>query len=383
MIVIFDKDIILNALMPAMFTVAGKNTMPSIEGVHLICTEDGSCTIETFDLEKGIRTGVKCTVIEEGNVILNANKFLQIIKVMPSGDIKVTVDDNFKATIESGPNSYFEIKALPGEDFPDLPEIIGERGFYISQAMFRKFVNRVAFSVAQNDSRPVFNGAYFEVSNTKLTIVACDSNRLAMCEKEIELENRNKDGSVLNHKFIVPGKTLNDLLKLAKDTDDMMEVRIMRRYLMFKIGEVSLYTKTIDAQYFDYTRLLPTSHSVRIKLNSGELLGALERSSLIVEDRLAGSIRSYVKFTVDDKLLVSTVSSNGNVFDEIAIEKDDPDSSIVIGFNCRFMLDALRVCDDCEMIMSFKNPLLGVLIEPQNTDDGKYTYFVMPIRMNN
>lgn len=382
MVVIFDKDVILNALSPAMFTVSGKNTIPTIEGVHLICTEENGCVIETFDLEKGIRTGAKCTVIEEGDVIINANKFLQILKVMPSGDIKVTVDENYKTTIESGP-SHFEIKALPGRDFPELPEIIGERGFYITQAMFRKLVNRVAFSVAQNDTRPAFNGAYFEVTNDKLIIVACDGNRLAMCEKDVQLENRNKDGSILNHKFIVPGKTLNDLLKLAKDSEDIMEVRIMRRYLMFKIGEICFYTKTIDAQYFDYTRLLPTSHAVRITLNTSELLGALERSSLIVEDRLAGSIRSYVKFTVEDDLLVSTVSSNGNVFDHIAIEKDDPSGSMVIGFNCRFMLDALRVCDDCDMVMSFKSPLLGVLMEPQNTDDGKFTYFVMPIRMNN
>ena len=117
-------------------------------------------------------------------------------------------------------------------------------------------------------------------------------------------------------------------------------------------------------------------------VNTQELRGALERSSLIIEDRLAGSIRSYVKFTIDEALSISTQSSNGNVYDEIDIKKLSGDS-IVIGFNCKFLLDALKACDDGEMKLSFNNPLMGVLIEPQNTEDGKYKYFVMPIRMNN
>ena len=117
-------------------------------------------------------------------------------------------------------------------------------------------------------------------------------------------------------------------------------------------------------------------------MNAENLRGALERSSLIIEDRLAGSIRSYVKFTIDEVLSVSTQSANGNVYDEIDITKISGDS-ITIGFNCKFLLDALKVCDEGEMVLNFNNPLTGVLIEPKADDDGRYKYFVMPIRMNN
>lgn len=381
MIVVFDRDTLLNALTPAMYTVSGKNTLATIEGVHLVCTEDGKCVIETQDLEKGMRTSIVCDVEEEGNVIINANKLLQIVKVMPAGNIKITVDDNFGARIESG-LSHFDIKALPGDQFPTLPEIIGERGFIIPQYMFKKFVNRIIFAIGQNDSRPVFNGAYFKITDENMLLVACDGNRLAYCEKKVQLENRNKDGTSLNLKFIVPGKTLSDLLRLVKDTEDTMELRISRRYIVFNVGSYMFFSKTIDSEYIDYNRILPTSHKVVAYLKAQELRGALERSSLIVEDRLAGSVRSYVKFTIDDKLHVSTMSANGNVFDEIEIRKED-DSSIVIGFNCRFLLDALRVCDDGEIKLSFNNPLMGVLIEPQDKEDAEYKYFVMPIRMNN
>ncbi|MBO5374412.1 MAG: DNA polymerase III subunit beta [Clostridia bacterium] len=380
MIVNFDRDTLINGLIPAMYTVAGKNTSANIEGVHLVCTEDGKCVIETQDMEKGFRTSIVADVVEEGDVVINANKLLQILKVMPEGDIKVTVDDKFSTRIESG-LSHFDIKALPGDQFPPLPEIYGERGFVIPQYMFRKFVNKVYFAIGQNDARPVFNGAYFKITDSSMLLVACDGNRLAYCEKEISLENRSKDGMNLNLKFIVPGKTLSDILKMTKDTEDTMEIRISRRYIIFHFGNYMFFSKTIDSEYIDYNRILPSSHKVVTYLDSSALRGALERSSLIVEDRLAGSIRSYVKFTVENELLVSTISSNGNAFDTIPIKKEN-DEGIVIGFNCKFMLDALKVVEDGEIKMSFNNPLHGVLIEPQDKSDATYKYFVMPIRMN-
>jgi DNA polymerase-3 subunit beta len=214
-----------------------------------------------------------------------------------------------------------------------------------------------------------------------MTLVSCDSNRLAFCEKQIELENRNKDGSSLNLKFIVPGKTLSDVIKMIKDSEDDMEIKVTRRYVVFKIGEFTLFSKTIDSEYINYERLLPKEHKIVTYLKAEDLRSALERSSLIVEDRLNGSIRSFVKFTIDEVLSISTNSSNGNVYDEIEIKTDG--GSIVIAFNCKFLLYAIRVCDDGEIKMSYSNPFSGVLIEPQNTEDGTYKYFVMPIRMNN
>jgi DNA polymerase-3 subunit beta len=171
------------------------------------------------------------------------------------------------------------------------------------------------------------------------------------------------------------------LLRIIKDSEENMEIKVSRRYIAFNIGDSSFFSKTIDAEYIDYNRILPTKHTVVLKLKAEDLRGALERSSLIVEDRLAGSIRSYVKLTVEERLMVSTTSASGNVYDEINIEKES-NGNIVIGFNCRFILDALRACDDGDVKMSFNNPLMGVLIEPQSSEDGKFLYFVMPIRMN-
>ena len=382
MIASFEKSVLLAALIPAMYTVSGKNTMPSIEGVHLTCTDDNRCMIQTYDLEKGMRTYIDCEVEEAGVCIINAQRLLQIVKTMPEGKLKISVDQAHKTVIESG-LSHFDIKALPGADFPTLPELTGERGFSIPQYLFRKFVNRILFAIGQNDARPVFNGAYFQIKGDKITVVSCDGNRLAYCEKEMDVVNKNRDGSELNLKFIIPGKTLLELLKMVKDTEEEMEIRMLsRRYIIFKIGSFVFFSKTIDSDYIDYSRILPRSHALSFNLQAGELRSALERSSLIVEDRLAGSIRSYVKFTIDECLSISTNSANGNVYDEITIEKIDGDS-IIIGFNCKFLLDVFKVCDDVKTKLSFNGTLNGVLIEPEITDNEKYMYFVMPIKMNN
>ena len=222
----------------------------------------------------------------------------------------------YKTVIESG-LSHFDIKCLPGTEFPVLPELNSDKGFIFPQHLFRKYANKVLFAIGQNDSRPVFNGAYFEIDENKITVVACDGNRLAYLENELEIESRNIDGTRLYLKFIVPGKTLVEVLKLVKDTEDEMEIRLTRKYVIFKLGKITLFSKTIDSEYIDYTRILPTSSNIVINVDTQDLRGALERSSLIIEDRLAGSIRSYVKFTIDEVLSVSTQSANGNVYDEI------------------------------------------------------------------
>ena len=382
MIAIFDKDTLLSSIAPIMNTVSGKNTMACIEGILIECNqEENICTLTSYDLEKGTRTQLECQVIERGKCIINANKLLQIIRTMPKGPIKISVDTSLRTVIESENGlSHFDFKALSASEFPTLPELRADRGFKIPQYLFRKFVNKILFAIGQNDTRPVFNGAYFEIRDKKMTVVSCDGNRLAHLEYEAELENANDSKAPLYILFIVPGKTLVELLKLVKDTEETMEIRVANRQLIFKVGKYVLFSKKIESAYIDYERIMPKQSNIEFYLNCEELRGAFERSALIIEDNLAGTLRPYVKFTIDEVLSISTLSSNGNVYDEIEIEKTKGDE-LVIAFNCKFFLDALKVCDNGKMKLSFVNPLTGVLIEPQNTDEGKFTYFIMPMRM--
>lgn len=382
MIAIFDKDALLSSLGPVMNTVSGKNTMACIEGILIECNqEENICTLTSYDLEKGTRTQLECNVIERGKCIINANKLNQIVRTMPKGNIKISVDTSLRTVVESENGlSHFDFKALSASEFPTLPELRADRGFKIPQYLFRKFVNKILFAIGQNDTRPVFNGAYFEIRDKKMTVVSCDGNRLAHLEYEAELENTNDSKAPLYILFIVPGKTLVELLKLVKDTEETMEIRVANRQLIFNVGKYVLFSKKIESAYIDYERIMPKQSNIEFNLDCEKLRGAFERSALIIDENLAGTLRPYVKFTIDEVLSISTLSSNGNVYDEIEIEKLKGEE-LVIAFNCKFFLDALKVCDNGKMKLSFVNPLTGVLIEPQNTEEGKFTYFIMPMRM--
>lgn len=380
MIVTFDRDVLVNALIPAMHTVAGKNTMPTVEGVHLVCREDeGKCMIETYDFEKGMRTFVDCKIEKTGSCIINAQKLLMLLKAMPEGEVKISVDSAYNTVIESG-LSHFDIKCMPGNQFPSLPELRGDRGFTFPQYLFKKFVTRILFAVGRDNARPFFNGAYFQITGTQFKVVSCDGNRLAICEHNIEIENKNVFGEALNLKFIVPGKTLVEILKMVKDTEDEIEIRLTLKYVIFKIGQYTFFSKTIDSSYFDYTRLIPKQSELEFNCEASELRGALERSLLIIEDRLANTFRPYVKFTIDEVLSISTQSQNGNAFDEIDIEKISGES-LTIAFECRSIIEAIKVCDDGPMNLKFVNPVTGVIIEPSKADEGKFLYYIMPMRM--
>lgn len=390
MTVVFEKEVLISALVPALGAVSTRNTVPAIEGILMDCRNEGKCILSAYDMDKGMRTVINAEIEEYGACIIHAQKLLQIVRVMPGDRVRITVDDSLKAMIESG-RSSFELKALAASDFPLMPELGGEYGFRVPQHLFRDFVSRVSFAISQNDQRPAFCGAFFRVLPNKLTVVSCDTNRLAICEEAILLENTNRDASDLDLEFIVPGKTLNEVLRLVKDTEDDMEIRLTRKHVIFRVGEIVFFSKQIEAEYVDYTRIIPKGYPIALYLNAADLRGALERCALITEDRLAGSIRSYVKLTLEDQILrVTTVSSTGSVLDEIPVESVNG-GSLVIGFNCKFLLEALKSCDDGEVLIRMSTPLMGISIEksdrretePGKDDNSKFMFFVMPLKMNN
>lgn len=389
MTVTFVKEELISALIPALGAVSNRNTIPALEGILLDCKNEGKCILSSYDMDKGMRTVINAEIDEYGACIINAQKLLQIVRAMPGDKVLLTVDDSLKVTIESG-RSSFELKALDASDFPLMPELGGDYGFRVPQYLFRDFVGKVSFAISQNDQRPAFCGAFFRVLPNRFTVVACDGNRLAICEEPYLIENTNRDSSDLDLEFIVPGKTLTEVMKLVKDVDEEMEVRLTRKHVIFRVGEIVFFSKQIEAEYVDYNRILPKDYPIRVYVDADELRGALERCALITEDRLAGSIRSFVKLTLEEgNLKVTTVSAAGSVLDDIPV--DYVGSGLVIGFNCKFLLDALKSCDSGELLICMATPLMGISIEKSDRrekkegedDNSKYMYFVMPLKMNN
>lgn len=418
--VTFEKSKLVQALGAAAGISQTKNTLVSVDGLLFECPPNKKfgdydqdnpnlCRISAFDLEKGLRTTIECNVYEEGMFVINTQKILQIVRALPDGDVTLDIDESGKVQISSG-FSQFEIAATPGEDFPTMPMFIGENIYTIPQYKIRNLISETVFAVAQNDQRAAFNGAFFKIKDGELTVVGCDGNRLAA--SKCSIADTNDDPA--DAEMIIPGKFLTELLKLVRDTEDELTMIIGRKHIIFKIDGVYFFTRMLETDYINYEKLLPTSYMTQAYLSRSELLGAVERASIVTEDKLGGSGRSYVKLDfAGNAITMSSVSSGGSVFEKVMIAKDGAD--ITIGFNCRYLLESLKACpSDCDRIrIRLNSPLMGVIIEPAEgptfinshpdpsvfgeraldtaqpstaadpeSKTNMFMYFVMPIRMN-
>ena len=382
--VTFEKSVLEAAVNDSLCAVSEKNTYQTLECIRFRCHEgDSTCSLTTFDLNKGFVTDIPCRVEVGGNYLINANKLNRIIKFLP--DTYVTLDINDKKIVQviSG-RSKFELHALEGETFPNIPELDGERGFTVDCDILRKMIAQVFFAIAVTDQRPMLCGAYFTVTDGKLKLVSCDGNRLAIRETACELGNKNKDASSLNLSFIVPGKTLSQLSRLLGDDDSDITVILARKHVIFKMENRVFFSRLIEGEYIDYNRVIPKESRITAIIDRMAFISSLERASRVTEDKSLGQVKTSVKFNFEgDVLKVSSEALSGSVYDEVVIEKEGAD--LLIGFNCRYFLDALKSADSEKIKLSMVGPLMGVVItsaDEKEENDSDYLYIVSPVRLN-
>ena len=381
---IFNRDVLLAALAPAASVAPAKNTISTIEGILFECPGDGedTCRITSYDMEKGLRTSIAADIIEEGKYIINSQNILQIIRSMPSGDITIEIDEKSRVKITGG-TGFFEINAIPGENYPNLPLLAGEKCYTVPQYVFRDLVTKTAFAAAINDKKPIFNGVYFTVEDGVMRCVGCDGNRLGLAETDV-------DPDAAPSSFIVPAKILSEILRMVHDSEDTIEIMLARKHVIFKIGEFTYFSRLIDGEYINYKRIIPEKFERMAYINTESIKGAAERASIVTEDKLGSSnAKTHIKLEFEEKeLKLTSVSTGGSVYENIPVSMTGED--LVIAFNCRFLLDALKVCDDAETVCFKMNGThMGIVIEKaeggeEDKDEQKVRYmlFVMPVRMN-
>jgi DNA polymerase-3 subunit beta len=375
--VIFDHDELDSAVTPLTGVTLKNNTIVALEGIQIKAEENGFCVLSGFDMEKGMRVTVSADVEEPGCYIINAVKLSQIIKTMPAGKIAIEVGARNITRIYSG-KSEFQLQALDGEDFPNLPELDGDQGFGIKRADLTQLIKKSDFAVPDNDPRAELNGLYVEIEGNRIRMVSSDRNRIALVERVCELEN---SGEAINTSFTIPAKTLPELTRLLGNSEGIVSIKLGRKHIIFTCDNTVFFTRVLDKEFIDYTRFIPTSFAINVKLNSERLLQSLERALLITENIQKGETKTPLRcnFT-EDKLILTTSSSTGRFYDEIGIEKDGDD--IEIGFNCRYLIEVIRACDPGELSVSLNSPLMSMVIEPLLVDsDNRYLYLILPTRM--
>jgi len=375
------KSSFMRVLAPAMGTVSNKNTITAIEGVLIETLDNGKIQISTYDMNKGFRAVVEPIEIERtGRFIINAQRLYQTMRVLPDEDITFDINDKLNCEISCGKAS-FSMFALKGDDFPNLPDLVTDNGFTVSAEVLRKMISKVVHSIADQDKRPMLCGAFFKITDGSMEVVSCDSYRLSKCNIKCDIAALSGNG--VNYSFIIPGHALGELSKILADgEDENIKFYLSRKHAIVNKGDVVFFTRTIDSEYIDYNRMIPRDNGIVVSIDKERLLSGLERANIIAEEKIQGSGKSYVKLSVkEQQLSLTSTSVYGCVNDEMDCVHEGED--IEIGFNCRFLIDAVKVAEGENLYIKLKNPNQAIMIEAvEENDEFSYAYVIVPVRMD-
>ena len=368
-----DKKTLQDLIQPALAAASSKSTLPALEGL-LFQLEDNELTVCGYDLEKGVKTHGKVIPKEPGAVILKAQKIAALIRMLPDCDITFEANERNTVRIYAGLND-FTLHGLTAEAFPSIPDLGGENAFCISQSLMKEIINSTCFAVSQDDARPILTGEFFRVENRSITAVALDNRRLAMREeRECVFDNES------SFSFVVPGKSLQELARLLRDTDDMLRVEFTAKYVIFKLDEIVLFSRLLEGEYLDYKRVISTQNKIFVKVDRQEFEDAVARASLMVDDRGNKTINCLSCQFAGDTLEVAGAAHDGKGNVGLKIEKEGED--LKIGFQHRFLLDALRAAKDEKVSLALSSALGPMFISPvEPSATGTYLYLVMSFKL--
>ncbi len=367
-----DRKTLLSALIPAVSASSNRSTLPALEGL-LFELKGEELVVCGYDLEKGVKTYTTVFGESDGAVILNAQKITAIIRNFPDCDISFEADEKNIVRI-SGAMSEFSVHGLSPEAFPNMPELSGDKSFRINAGLFKEVIASTYFAVAQTDARPILTGELFEIDGNKLTVVALDNHRLALREEENAV-----NGAENKMSFVVPGKSVYEFSKLLTDSEETVLAELTSKHIILKIGSCVFFSRLLEGEFLDYRKAIPSQNKIFAKVDTGFFIESVERASLLIDDKMITPIRCNFKGNI---LNISCSTQYGKVNDNIHISKDGDD--IEIGFNNRYLLDALRACKDDLIVAALSSPLMSMVITPAVAKEGsRYLYLVLPMRINN
>ena len=367
--IICEKDKILKAINSVTKAVASKTTMPILEGI-LIQTNDNEIKLTTYDLEIGIEYVIESEVEEQGNTVVNAIMFSEIIRKLPDTQISITLNENNLLVIECE-GSLYKLATMNPEEFPELPKINIESSIQLDQKTLKSMIRKTIFAVSIEENRPIFTGCLFAINDNKLNVVAVDGFRLAWTSNF--LENKSSD-----FKAVIPGKTLNEVNKIILDSYDFIKIGVSKNQALFEMENCKIVTRLLDGEFLNYKSVIPQNWETRIRVNRRDIQECFERVSLISASSTEKEKKYPVKINIEvGKITISCTNQTGDAKEELFIETEGKD--LEAGFNPKYFLDALKVIDDEEIFINFGTSISPCIIKPIENED--YTYMILPIRM--
>ena len=346
--------------------VSNKTTHPILSCI-LVEASGGIIKLTANDMEIGIESYVDGTVIEDGKVALEAKLFSDFIRKLPDSEISIESDKENKTLIKCE-RLEFNLPGKSGNDFSNLPVVSKDKYITISQFALRDVINQTIFSISDNENNKLMTGELFEVSNNRLSVVSLDGHRISI--RYIDLKGDNSD-----IKVVVPGKSLSDISKIMNGgVDDPVNIYFNENNILFEFDNTKVVSRLIEGEYFRISHMLSVDYQIKMKINKREFLDSLDRATLLIKE----SDKKPIRLSIGDRNLGLKISSLiGSLNDEIDIEKEG--NNLVIGFNPKLIIDALRVIDDENVTIYFNNTKSPCVIKD---DAGSYIYLILPMGIN-
>ncbi|HZJ78549.1 MAG TPA: DNA polymerase III subunit beta [Clostridia bacterium] len=347
--------------------VSTKTSIPAVEGI-LIKALGNEIILTGYDLELGINTSISAKTEEGGSIIINARVLCDILRRLPDENVSFECDERYVAIIKSG-EARFEIMGMPANEYPELPSVTGGFPVVLEQGVLKDMVRQTIFAVAVNDSKIVHTGIKFEISEKLIKLIAVDGFRLAIRNEVIDYSGEDLS-------FVVPAKTLSEVIKLLDDDSGVVALGVGKRHIVFEIGNYNIISRLLDGEFLNYKTAIPITTQTNLKVNVRGFIESIERTSLIITDKIKSPIRCEID---NNSIRSSSITSLGTAKDKINCEVEG--EPVIIGFNNKFLTDALKVCDTDEIKMKLNGPISPILILPPSGD--KFLYLVLPVRLKN
>ena len=363
-----EKSMLVSGLNIAGRTVAQKSSLSVIEGI--LCRAGMGLSLTGYNMETAITYDIEAEVSDPGDCILPAKLFGDIIRRLPEGPVTVVVDDAFKVSIRAGYAS-FTISAESAEDYPELPDVNDGRPIHIPQCRLKELISGTLFAVSENQGRPIHTGVKFEVTNDAITTVAVDGFRLARRTYHPE-EPTQRELS-----FVVPAAGLKEVEKIVTDSDENASFTLGHKHILFQMGSATLVCRLLEGEFLDWRKVVPTNCPIQLVAHVSDLMSSVERVGLIVSEKYKSPVRCTFS---NQELMMRTSTTIGAAEDRCSLAGDGRD--LEIGFNVRYLADALRVIPSEEVTLELTNGLSPIVLTPVE-DKYDFAYMVLPVRIKN
>ncbi len=370
-----EKTALAEAVNIVQRAIVLKNPNPILDCIKIDADMDGHIELTGNNLELCIEYSGTCRVFEPGTIALNSKIFGEIVRRLPDGIVTVEIDERNNVTTITCGSSEFNIQGMYAEEYPSTPAIEILYSFTLKEQELKNIIRKtIPFTAMSEGSKPAQVGVLFELENDDLTAVSSDGKRLSVITRKLSQ-------TISKNKFILPGSTLRELIKILKDEDNEIKIMAASRHVLIDCGNYKVFTRLVDGEFLRYAPIIKAPNTIFAHVKNSVITESLERAILLInEDDSGKDIKIPVRFNIgDDRIEVSSMTAKGKVYDIVPAKTEG--SSLTIGFNCKFMLDVLRVCDSEDVTMEFSAPTGGCFIK-SGDEEGTELFMILPVRLN-